>query len=386
MVLSIINKDPKLSTLLNNVTNKEQFLSSVIGLFKPLDQNLNLVSNVVNLLLGKLSNPQKLNLNSILASVTNDLKSVVDLSNEKTLINLLKTVLKDSEVKKQRNNYVQFVKNAVDYAVKNLNLPELVWNNLPQNAKNLLNREFVSKKEFKDLLSAVLRNNSTATLVTNFATYFLNNPNSLDNANSLVDVLKTYLKAQNSKFKTDLNNLVKSSLNLTEFKNAVNDVLWKLLTKHQLTTNLTKEKVGKLSGDLLAWAGSYDKVGEILNSAINKFLDLYANDRNNNKNWDIWHLVNNAVTSKFGNVTSFATDALSSFAKSNAVENNKDALKTLFTNVIDKLESFDYNALLNVLLKDNPVNKFVSSSDLNTLLKAVFSNGAAKELLKKTCK
>lgn len=383
VVLSIINKDPKLSTLLNNVTNKEQFLSSVIGLLKPLDQNLNLVSNVVNLLLGKLSNPQKLNLNSILASVTNDLKSVVDLSNEKTLINLLKTVLKDSEVKKQRNNYVQFVKNAVDYAVKNLNLPELVWNNLPQNAKNLLNREFVSEKEFKDLLSAVLRNNSTATLVTNFATYFLNNPNSLDNANSLVDVLKTYLKAQNSKFKTDLNNLVKSSLNLTEFKNAVNDVLWKLLTKHQLTTNLTKEKVGKLSGDLLAWAGSYDKVGEILNSAINKFLDLYANDKNNNKNWDIWHLVNNAVTSKFGNVTSFATDALSSFAKSNAVENNKDTLKTLFTNVIDKLESFDYNALLNVLLKDNPVNKFVSSSDLNTLLKAVFSNGAAKELLKK---
>ncbi|SYV93243.1 Uncharacterised protein, partial [Mycoplasmopsis synoviae] len=127
MVLSIINKDPKLSTLLNNVTNQEQFLSSVIGLFKPLDQNLNLVSNVVNLLLGKLSNPQKLNLNSILASVTNDLKSVVDLSNEKTLINLLKTILKDSEVKKQRNNYVQFVKNAVDYAVKNLNLPELVW-------------------------------------------------------------------------------------------------------------------------------------------------------------------------------------------------------------------------------------------------------------------
>ncbi|MFL0990424.1 hypothetical protein ACJOMJ_03920, partial [Mycoplasmopsis synoviae] len=61
----------------------------------------------------------------------------------------------------------------------------------------------------------------------------------------------------------------------------------------------------------------------------------------------------------------------------------KDTLKTLFTNVIDKLETFDYNALLNVLLKHNPVNKFVSSSDLNTLLKAVFSNGGAKELLKK---
>ncbi|SYV93239.1 Uncharacterised protein, partial [Mycoplasmopsis synoviae] len=60
----------------------------------------------------------------------------------------------------------------------------------------------------------------------NATKYFLDNPTSLSDAKTYVDVLKTYLKNNKNTLKADLSKLVNVSLNSTEVKKAVNEFLW----------------------------------------------------------------------------------------------------------------------------------------------------------------
>lgn len=139
VLTSIVSSDSKLSTLLDKITDKEGFLSSLVGLVKPLDENLDLVSSTLNLVLAKLKNASSLNLNMLTSEVLSNLKSLLDLGSQEKVVNLLKAVLNDPEVQKQKDNYVQFVKNAAKFALNNLDVTNLVWDSLPQGLKKCIN-------------------------------------------------------------------------------------------------------------------------------------------------------------------------------------------------------------------------------------------------------
>lgn len=214
----------------------------------------------------------------------------------------------------------------------------------------------------------------------NATKYFLDNPTSLSDAKTYVDVLKTYLKNNKNTLKADLSKLVNVSLNSTEVKKAVNEFLWNLLNKNNLTNGITKEQLEKLTNDVLAWSGSYSKFETLFDSLVDGFVNGHFTGAGSSV--DLVSLVTNSLSTSFGNLPDFAAEVLSSLAGSSALTENKDVLKKLLSNVADNLSTFNLESLLSTLVKNTPVNDFVSNSDLNKLLNIVLGTEQSKTLLK----
>ncbi|UWW01198.1 hypothetical protein NW064_02200 [Mycoplasmopsis felis] len=134
-------EDTKFSDIFQGIPNKEQIGRTLVDILRITDRHISISNNLITSLINEVAtNGLELNLNNLLATITQDLNTFFNSSNfEQTAINLLKEIATSSSIQNNKTDFYKLVENILDFVIQKTDLGSMIWNILSSDIKWIYN-------------------------------------------------------------------------------------------------------------------------------------------------------------------------------------------------------------------------------------------------------
>ncbi|WP_416321843.1 SGNH/GDSL hydrolase family protein [Mycoplasmopsis felis] len=325
-------EDTKFSDIFQGISNKEQIGRTLVDILRITDRHISISNNLITSLINEVATSGlELNLNNLLATITQDLNTFFNSSNfEQTAINLLKEIATSSSIQNNKIDFYKLVENILDFVIQKTDLGSIIWNILSSDIQGFITKNLINKEEFAGVINKALKVDSLKNLVSNIIKYFIENHNQFSNSHSFIDIVKQYLSIQNNEteFKNSIKKVILDGLSSTETSNSIKVIINKATRFLNITTN---NEINTFIHNFSSGVGQLlDRTG-ILEQLTNGLVKTFKESNN----------LNEIQTNFFNNITSSIEltniTFITKITNDDLIQNNKTGVKDLLRNLITNL-------------------------------------------------
>ncbi|UUD36428.1 SGNH/GDSL hydrolase family protein [Mycoplasmopsis citelli] len=361
-------KDNNLAWLFDSIENPQELVKILFDTVEKLDEEFDLFSGIIYQGIDLLQSQGFMgDFSSILTNLANKIKTLLTEGNiESNLLRVIKTLLKSQAFQQaddQDFDYLddvkQLFKNIFDYAVENVDFGNIIWNSLSQNTQQWIEKNLFSHTSLIELTNSALKSDEISQIINDIFAFILNNPQNVQKASNLNDVLKKYFDIQInvSYVKTRLTDVMVRTLSNPHFAQALKVAATKFF--NFIEVPITKEitqLISLLENDLVPLA---NKIG-LIDQVSQGLIKLIKNEQGS-----ILEVLPKLGNQIFASVQLTNYNVFKKFIGDDIVSNNQSIIK----NALDKIiESFVYrDGKLESILNSLKIGSSIVSYDGTTI-------------------
>ncbi|AWX70515.1 hypothetical protein DP067_04160 [Mycoplasmopsis anatis] len=312
-------------------------------------------------------------------------------TNEKSVLNLLKSLAKSDFIQQNKNEIREISNNLRDSKLMGILFTKLKSFISPYITKLINNPSFTQEKVY-NLLNNSIQQADLENAIIGMINDFLDISDDIDQVNSYYDLfVKIISNGKTIKsLKTPLSKVIEILLSDKEVISLISNKVKDLLNQYDILLNVDEKRFDLLLQSLL----NNESIKDLANSLVNVSVDTIINFvRNNHQKYNnITAILIDSIKSMFGsnslgniNLTQLLVPVFE-ILNSNVLDNNVDIIETMLHNFIESKKINHADLIISVIPQNvkQILNDFIDISTLKNKVTNIISNQNNKDILVKT--
>ncbi|MBN4084441.1 GDSL-type esterase/lipase family protein [Mycoplasma sp. CSL10166] len=375
-----LDPEHRLSNFLNSTnSNNQTILDNVVNNII----NSQLISSIVTDLensLAILRDKNELNLENLGHTF---MEVVLNVNNIPKIISI---IAKTDLTQEQRTEFGATLK----YIVKNLlnRYGNDIFSALTSSFDKFLSTYNISKEQITQIINSIFKSNDFNEILNDAIDLFANHPEKFSNLENINQLILAFISDENTntKIASKISNIFKELLKNPALNSLFSSLIFNILEKNELTTNITKSEIISVTTDLIDLINEIDTQHKIIENFVSISLNSfpsYGFDK-------IQELLSNSF---LGAVSKISDDnnqeksiitLINQIFKSNLVKNHKDLSKNLINNILDKSKLKNASNLMYPLISQTMIGEYISDQSFSKIVNLFFKQDSFNNLVKDT--
>ncbi|EIE41599.1 hypothetical protein MCANUFG1_01956 [Mycoplasmopsis canis UFG1] len=340
------------------------------------------------------------NLNNILGNIQNQINALIDQNNLNletlkkvfvaNIINLdnialvINTLAESELINNDKNEISSALKNVVSNIIANYktNIVSLIASPILDKLKGI---EF-NKEEFSNLLEEIISSSDFRQLIDKFIDIFIFNSNDFKDLSSITEFIKAFFKndQNNTEIAKLINDNLKNIIQNAKVQTFVSNLIFSYLESNHLSKGITSEQINLAVADIFKLAQNLNEEFNI----INLFIKNTLNELSIHGIGNISNVIPGAILGSLqelfssDNTENNIVKLVKTLANSDLAIHHNGLLKQLIINLFEDQNISKFStAITSALLSNQTVAKYVTESNLNSLVSKLMSFSETKSLL-----